>query len=60
MKKTISIILFVIVGLNIVSIFVRLSNGASAGSPAYFVIVLLMLVGGIWLYKNRNQEETTN
>ena len=63
MKKMISIILFVIVGLNAIAIFVRIGNGEPAGSPAYFVTMLLMLVGGIWLYKNSNQEEveeTTN
>lgn len=54
MKKTIGIILLVIVGLNIISIIVRISNYDSIGSPIYLIILGMMLTGGIILLKHKN------
>lgn len=57
MKKTIAIILFVLVGLNSVTIFVRIGQGEAIGSPAYLVVLLVMLVVGFWLYPKNSKEQ---
>lgn len=57
MKKVIAIFLFVLVGLNAVAIFVRMGQGESVGSPAYLLILLVMLVGGFWLYPNKDSQQ---
>lgn len=54
MKKSIGIILLVIVGLNFISIMVRSSKGGSLGSPAYLIILAMMLFGGIGLLSRAN------
>jgi len=62
MKKTIGIILLVIVGLNFISIMVRSSKGDSIGSPAYLIILVMMLFGGIGLLNSagKKKNETTD
>ena len=62
MKKTIGIILAVIVGLNFVSIMVRSSKGDPIGSPAYLIILVMMLFGGIGLINSaaKKKNETTD
>lgn len=60
MKKTIGIILFVIVGLNFIAIFVRMSKAEPIGSPMYIILLLAMIGGGIWLINKGNEEKEAN
>ncbi|MFC2121108.1 hypothetical protein ACFLTI_05890 [Bacteroidota bacterium] len=58
MKKTFGIILLVIVGLNLITIFVRASNGNEIGSGGYILILGFMLIGGIALVSSNKKKNT--
>jgi len=57
MKKTIGIILLVIVGLNFFSIMVRSLNGVAMGLLPYYIFLVIMLIGGIRLINNSNNKK---
>ena len=56
MRKVIGIILLIIVGLNLLSIIIRLSNGESIGSPLYLIILVLLGAGGFILANNSSSK----
>lgn len=60
MKRTIGWILLVIVGLNCVTILVRLSQEVSIGSPLYLILLTMMLLGGLRLVNSKNQAKPTS
>lgn len=49
MKKTIGWILLVICGLNLISLFARMSKGDSPGSPMYIILLVMMVIGALVL-----------
>lgn len=56
MKKTFGIILLVIVGLNLISIFVRMTKSEPIGANMLYYFVLIgMLVGGVVLINKDSQ-----
>ncbi|MFC2118085.1 hypothetical protein ACFLSY_05550 [Bacteroidota bacterium] len=58
MKKIFGIILLVIVGLNLITIFVRASSGNEIGSGGYILILGFMLIGGIALVSSNKKKNT--
>ena len=60
MKRTIGWVLLVIVGLNFVTILVRISQEVSIGSPLYLIILTMMFLGGLHLINSKNQAKPTS
>lgn len=58
MKKTIGIILIVIVCLNFISILTRVSNGQPGTYPLHIIGLVLMLIGGIALINSANKNKS--
>lgn len=61
MKKTIGWILVVIVLLNFVSIMARASKNEPLGSPMYFILLVMMFFGGLYMidYKKAPADDTS-
>ena len=60
MKATIGWIFLVIVGLNCVTILVRLSQEVSIGSPLYLILLTMMFLGGLRLVNSKNRSKPTS
>ena len=56
MKKTIGIILIVMVALNAIAIFTRISRNVSVGSPGYLIFLVLLLIGGLQLINSQKRQ----
>lgn len=57
-KRIVGWILLVIAGLNFLSVFVRLAQGESIGSPLYLILLVMMMVGGMSLVQSRKRGDS--